>query len=70
MSLFGLDALASAANRMKPTSVPMPMFYEKDRETEEEAKVAWDIEEATRELTELECVNLTGHLDNRTRFGI
>ena len=63
-----MDALVSVVDRANPATVPMPMFYERDRETEDEARVIWDIEESPGSLTELEVVNLTGHWDNRARF--
>ena len=71
MSLFGLDALASAANRVEPATVSMPLWYDKDRETEEEAKMVWDTElVAVSLLSELEVVNLMAHLENRTELGL
>ena len=67
--MFRLDALSSAANRVNPTTVPMPIYYDKDRKTEDEAKLVWNIEESLEALTELEIVNLTSHLENRAMFG-
>ena len=69
MALFGLDALASAANRVEPTTVSMPLWYDRDRETEEEARLVWDIENLET-LSELEAINLTAHLENRITFGL
>ena len=67
--MFGLDALASAANRVNSSTVSMPIYYGKYRETEDEAKLVWDIEGSSGALTELEVVNLKEHLENRARFG-